>query len=303
MSDAFTKSILKGIIAEFAQKKGFSSISRSSLEILVDIAIYYLSQIAIEASNIASNGHRSDVNGLDIFFALDKFHENPNTLSNYINSISLSTYPIYIDPYPLPYVSLFYKNQEKAADTLPFRTNMVIAFSDSNSSAINSNNLSIPPFYPAHPERHTLDSHYEPESTYIESEAEKNRNRENEDRIKKNLSELASSKTRDTAQSISLTSDLVQFSETGILSQPTSLIEAPIYSLDGVRGDIDPEVIKPRVILDKDLLDDSSITRDVQTYLRILDIKHTHAEPGSIKNSLYPSEQVQENTQDSVSFE
>ena len=66
MSDSFTKSILKGIIAQFAQKKGFSSISKSSLDIFVDTILFYLSQIATEASNLARNYNKTTITTKEI---------------------------------------------------------------------------------------------------------------------------------------------------------------------------------------------------------------------------------------------
>jgi hypothetical protein len=128
MAEAFTRHIFRVILARVALQKGFATIQQPAMDILIDVIITRLSDIARTASRITAQCGRTDTNGLDTFAALFKFRENPTTLRDYLHRPDqFPPFEFLIEPYPLPRISPFYTatGSLPSGRTTPFRANSV----------------------------------------------------------------------------------------------------------------------------------------------------------------------------------
>ena len=94
MTDNFTRNILKQIILKYEPvndsidtKIPYTSISENTLDILVDLIIYYIKNIAKEAIKIAEIGGRTEVNGFDVLDSLWSYHEDVFSLFRMVTSV------------------------------------------------------------------------------------------------------------------------------------------------------------------------------------------------------------------------
>lgn len=285
MSDEFTRHIFEIIISKVAQAKGFSTISESALNIFVEVAIERLSQYARSAAHLTNHCGRTDTNGFDVFEALSKFNESPETLASFINSMeSIPPFEFLVEPYPLPRLSRFYttsnqSNQSEWSAILPFRANTCIPSYEKNSS-------SIPSFFPSMPNKYTYDQTIQPDP--VGDDPEMNKKHEiDQNLIQQALASILVCRGNDQSHAVHFDSKLTKLASNNLISKPTEMIDSPIYDVKGDRPDINPEFL-PLIEVKEDTFNNSDATgnnRDVINHLTILGIKHGTTEPGTLKNS------------------
>ena len=141
MTDNFTRNILKQIILKYEPvndsidtKIPYTSISENTLDILVDLIIYYIKNIAKEAIKIAEIGGRTEVNGFDVLDSLWSYHEDVFSLFRMVTSVGtpndfqIKEYPIETD------------TQDQDEITFPYRAGANVEN--------NENNEYLPPYIP-----------------------------------------------------------------------------------------------------------------------------------------------------------
>ena len=117
--DDFTKSHLKHFVTKLAnainnenqedskKQDQIDSISETSLDILVDAAIYHMKRVANQAMKVAEHAGRTEVNVLDVFDGLWAYNESCESICDFIIdfpkcdiSIQASEYPISMNENP-----------------------------------------------------------------------------------------------------------------------------------------------------------------------------------------------------------
>ncbi|OHT06284.1 hypothetical protein TRFO_25694 [Tritrichomonas foetus] len=293
MSDEFTRHIFEIIIAKVAQAKGFTTISETALNILVEVAIERISQCARSAAQITTHCGRTDTNGYDVFAALSKFHENPETLASYINTCdSMPPFEFLVEPYPLPRLSRFYTTSNQSNQTnnniLPFRANTCF-YSDTKSR-------SIPPFFPPTPSRYTYDQTVQPDPMVDDQEMMK-KHESDQNQIQQSLAQILAGRGTDQPHAVHFDSELTRLASNAIISKPTDMIDSPIYQIEGIRPDVDPEFLPLIEVTETTFANESQNIRDIQNMSAILAIPQGTTEPGTIKKSaLYMQNSTPEKT-------
>lgn len=292
MSDDFTRHIFEIIISKVAQAKGFSTISESALNIFVEVVIERLSQYARSAAHLTNHCGRTDTNGFDVFEALSKFNESPETLASFINSMeSIPPFEFLVEPYPLPRLSRFYKdnpnqtNQSEWNAVLPFRANSCIPSYEKSSP-------SIPSFFPSMPNKYTYDQTIQPDPVGDDPEMSK-KHETDQELIQKALASILVCRGNDQSHAVHFDSKLTRLASNALISKPTDMIDSPIYSVECDRPDVNPEFL-PLIEVKEDTFSNNDATgnnRDVFNMAQILAIKHGTTEPGTLKSSTLNAQQ------------
>lgn len=90
MCDEYARSISQRVVAQLAEAAGFESAQESSIEILGDLLIRYMSELASGSHAYAEMASRSDVNAHDVFLSLDDLGSDAQQLQTYLSSLSVS---------------------------------------------------------------------------------------------------------------------------------------------------------------------------------------------------------------------
>ena len=280
MSDEFTQHIFEILIAKLAQKIGFTSISSTALNVLVDVAIDRLSNYASHSARFTTHSGRTDTNGIDVFAALSNYHETPETLSDYINhGQSLPPFEFLVEPYPLPRLSKFYttsnqSNQKNMRYDIPFRANMGIFHE--------SNNRQVPNFFPPMPTRYTYDNVMAQDPMIDDQEMIK-KHENDQNMIQQSLVQILAGRGTDQPHAVHFDSELTRLVSNALISKPTNMLESPIYSIDRTKPDVDPEFLPLLDVTDETFNNEGQ--RDIQSMIQILSIAQGENEPGTIKKS------------------
>jgi hypothetical protein len=283
MSDEFTRHVFRLILARVAQQKGFTTISETALEILIDAIIDRLSEMARSAARITTRCGRTDTNGLDIFAALFKFQETPDSLSQYLRRPDqFPPFEFLVEPYPLPRLPRFFTSvaPQPTQPTVPFRANTTFIANPANSH--------IPPFFPPPPNRYTYEHSIAPDPPLPDDPELVKRRENDQSQIKRALSDLSAGKGVETGHTVVFDSELARLIANDMFSRPTPLLESPIYQLEGVRGSQDPEFLPLTEVTDAMVAGEP--TRDTPFMLSILSIRQGQTEPGTLKNATYSSQ-------------
>jgi hypothetical protein len=228
MTDEFTRRIFRIILANAAQSREFTEICETTLEILLDVVIDRLSDMARSASSVASHCGRTDTNGLDLFAALERYNETPDSLSQYLRRPGqLPPFDYLIDPYPLPRVLAAF-----AAPPVPFRANTTFV-----------GGKHIPPFFPPFPRRDT-DAAREDSGLTAAEEARRAEGRTAA--VKQALWQLSAGRGAVVPHAIHFDSELTKLMTGDLLSTPTALLKSPIYNIEGTKGRDNPEMLALR---------------------------------------------------------
>jgi hypothetical protein len=282
MSDEFTRHIFRLILARAAQTKEFSSISETALEILIDAVIFRLSAFARTAASITSHCGRTDTNGLDVFAALSRHGETPESLSVYLRKGEhIPAFDFLVDPYPLARLPRLFSSpsqQSGTAPAIPFRANTTFVPSQATSKH-------IPPFFPAHPSRYTYDRGVQPDPVVPDDPELVKKREADQALIKKALSQISAGRAADAPHAVDFECELTRMAGGEMISKPTALLESPTYALDGVRGREDPEFLPLSDLGEATLVGEP--TRDQAFLLQILSIRQGTTEPGTLKHATY----------------
>jgi histone H3/H4 len=290
MSDDFTRHIFRTILCRVAQEKGFGTISETALEILTDCTIERLSEMSRSAASITTHCGRTDTNGLDLFCALARFSETPETLATYLNKGDpFPPFEVLVEPYPLPRLPRFYAQNpmahaaqvQGAPQVFPFRANSTFQIIGQPGRGRTNH---IPPFFPAPPKEWTYDRPPKAD-TSVEDDPELLRKRESDqERIKKALTTILAGHGPETQHAVRFDCELANLIANDLISMPTDLLESPVYQLEGVRGRVDPEFL-PLTEVNDEICGEGG--RDFGGMLSILSIKQGSSEPGTLKNASY----------------
>lgn len=136
MSDEFTHHFFRYFIAKMANNISsgneqeevltVSTISESTLDILADVSIYYLTKLAHEIRQMVELSGRTEPNGYDVFKVLRKYRETIISLSSFIVDRSVrNTSEVTVRDYPIAQPRPFV-NEEQEYDVFPYRANAVV---------------------------------------------------------------------------------------------------------------------------------------------------------------------------------
>ncbi|KAH0792567.1 transcription initiation factor TFIID subunit 8-like [Histomonas meleagridis] len=286
MSDEFTRHIVKLIIARTAQNKGFTSISKTSLEILVEIVIDRLFDYGRSVADVTTFCGRTDSNGYDVFVGLNKFQETVDSLSSFLNAgSSVPQFDFLVEPYPIPVPSKFFavstSNQQQKS-TYPFRANTSFVVSNPGQGK----RYHIPPFFAPPPDPFTYDHTIKPDPQ-LSDEPEIIKRREiDQASLQVALAQILSGKGTDSQTSVNFDCELTKLTSTELVTKPTELLESSLYTLEGERPHVDPEFLPIKNFKDSDIIGGN---RDTPNMLSILAIGQGTSEPGTMKDSKYVS--------------
>ncbi|KAH0790713.1 hypothetical protein GPJ56_005308 [Histomonas meleagridis] len=150
MSEEFTRHFFRYFIAKMAmnlssgneQEIAIASISENTLDILADVAIYYLTKLAREIRDIVELSGRTEPNGYDVFNVLRRYRESMNSLSSFIVDRG-NTGEVVVKDYPIvSQARIFSPDVQQEGDLFPFRANSIIDYTDRSKSEF------IPPHIP-----------------------------------------------------------------------------------------------------------------------------------------------------------
>ncbi|EAY07031.1 hypothetical protein TVAG_311560 [Trichomonas vaginalis G3] len=298
MSDEFTEQILKIIIAQTAQKCGFSTISETALDILVEAVIANIREVCTNSTRVTNHCGRIDTNGYDLFFALNNLpnRESVSTLTVFLSQADklITPFEFFVDNYPAfeKNINPFYEQQLKPQEQRPMNSEPKLwekpmpfrIYNPPEMKQSQGKQSHIPAFYPNFPNTYTYQYTATPlpESAPDNTDAEARRSRD-QNNLQKEIEEMGKSQDNKSQQSVEFDSQLTQLLSNEMVRRPTALLESPIYALDGIRSEVNPEFLPLEFVKL-----DNNRTRDDGTSLRILNIKHLDlycGKPGDLHSS------------------
>lgn len=281
MSDEFTHHVIKLIIANAAMQRGITSVSGLALDTLIDAVIDRLSAYAHHAALTTTLCGRTDTNIYDVLSSLGKYGESIETLSGYLSGANtIPQFEYLVEPYPIPLPSKFYSkgtaNQNSSA--YPFRANMTYPLHHPQA------NKHIPDFFSTIPNPCTYDRTVAPDPPQDDTEAKKRRDAD-QSALQVALQRILAERGEDGEGEMVLNCELTHLASAELISKPTELLQAPLYSLAGERPAEDPEFLPIRDLTDADIIGGSN--RDTSSMLSILGIVQGLHEPGAPKDTKY----------------
>jgi hypothetical protein len=234
MTDEFTRRVFRIILAKAALSRQFTAICETTVEILIDVVIDRLSDFARSAASITCHCGRTDTNGLDVFAALDRYHETPESLSTYLRrSDQLPPFDYLVDAYPLPRLPSIYSSEP--VEPVPFRA-------DSTFVSGRPGQNHIPPFFPPFPQRYTDDA--ADRAASVLTPAEEVRPAEGQSAsIKQALGQLSVGRGADIPHTVRFGCELRELMTGDLLSRPAAVLRSPIYQVEGALGRDGPEML------------------------------------------------------------
>lgn len=275
MSDEFTQHIFRIIIAKAAQNLGFSTISETALNILVDVAISKVQDYAKSAAAMTTHCGRTDTNGYDIFYALFR-HENPKTLTDFLNGPScIQPFEFLVERYPIPahIKSNFYYRQlqeyskSQPSEPIPFRCNMPIIPKEEKSKISH-----IPNFLPSFPQEYTYKTDQTPVDASFDEQAVEKQRSDDQKQLQEAINRISSNRDSDGAHTPIMKPSLVSLMSNDLATRPTPLLESPAYVMDGIRPTYDPENLPLLNITEGDV--EGDLNREQRNNIRILQVVH-----------------------------
>ena len=225
MSDEFTRGVFRVITARALRGSGFTTISETALEILVEATIARLTAYARAAAQTTAHCGRTDTNAMDVFAGLARFGESVETLALFLNRGDLfPPFEFLVEPYPIP--STDAKPAPPTGDTIPFRANMSFGAGH------------IPTFFPSFPERYTYGqtaSSVEPAAEGSEAALQRERERTE---IKRSLDQIMAARGADAPHTIKISSELSRLVTNDLLRKPPPM---SVIALAGAQPRKDPE--------------------------------------------------------------
>ncbi|EAY15306.1 hypothetical protein TVAG_394500 [Trichomonas vaginalis G3] len=144
--DELTRRFLKSFMVKIVpseksqnKKDSIDTISETVLDIFVDATFYYMKCITKQATNVAEHAGRTEVHAGDVFDALWNYHENVESLCQFIvdfpkvDTIQVSPYPIELSETVTP-------------GDYPYRADAIVEFAGENQNKLPPH---VPQFLPA----------------------------------------------------------------------------------------------------------------------------------------------------------
>jgi hypothetical protein len=228
MSDEFTRRIFRVVLAKAAESREFTGICETTLEILIDVVLDRLFDLGRSAASISCHCGRTDTNGLDVFAALERYRETPESLATHLRRPDqFPPFDYLVDPYPLPRLPGTYG--AAPADRVPFRANSTFAPGRGH----------IPPFFPPFPRR-PADGTADVAGSGL-SAAEEARRAEAQA-----LGQLSAGRGTDRPHTVRFDSELTKLMTGDLLSKPAAVLRSPIFLVEGAPARPDPEMLALR---------------------------------------------------------
>eukprot|EP00798_Chlamydomonas_sp_ICE-L_P018775 gene18775-25314_t len=88
MADAYARSVARAVVGQIAENAGYETAYDSSIEVLSELMIRYVSEVALGAHSYAETAGRTDANAFDTLLAIEDVGTSAEELKVYLNSIS-----------------------------------------------------------------------------------------------------------------------------------------------------------------------------------------------------------------------
>ena len=152
--DDFTRKFLKHFITKLAvveknqqeasdsKKDQIDSISETMLDIFVDATLLHMKRLTNETMKVVEHAGRTDANVLDVFDALWVYHENCESIFNFIIDFPKMDTVAQVPEYPKPAEA----NSDETLPTFPYRADALVEFNGLTSDWLPPH---IPQFLPS----------------------------------------------------------------------------------------------------------------------------------------------------------